>query len=186
MSDSNTTPETISTSYDELWDPGQIPSDLVYSRIQTAFNFLGLDKMWWDARIVRSEDLPEGVHEPWMAVNGSDGNDGRILIFPCLVNMQARQKGLFVVATILHEVLELYLWWQEHAHKMALTEDYHDGLHTLRHNMLDRLAWTLVPHAYPDIDPEEDIFHEAVSCNSRTVTVDDFQPWKPLPGGASR
>jgi hypothetical protein len=119
--------------------------------------FFGLDHMWWDLRVA----APGTYEDAYMATCSSHGADAFFLVGGRLPAMDCHHKGDFVAATIVHEVLEVFEWGPAIVEAALNTDGHLDAACDARHAQLDRLAWLLVPHVFPNLDPEEDFFEDS-------------------------
>lgn len=142
-----------SSDFYDVWMAGEPAPEKLKERFAEAMYFFKMGHRWYDVRIVDTNDKEwTGVY---MAMESSDGNDAMFAVNQWLVDMELPRKGAFVAATIIHEVLEMYLYPMTRSIQ-GLEAEVQVAIHSTMHYLLDRLAWDLVPHVYPNLDPEED------------------------------
>lgn len=142
----------------KAWEGGEQGTQKLQAAFATAMAFFGMGERWWEVRVAEA-----GMFEDtFMATNSTDGNEAFYLVSDWFVNLDCKQKGRLSAATIIHEVLEIFEW-PAGAVEAASDREQAPLMHVrvIRHHQLDRLAWILVPHVFPNLDPEEDFFNEA-------------------------
>ena len=143
----------------KAWDAAEAGPPKLVDAFKRAMEFLEMGTVWWDVRVSTSDndDFGEGT---FMATISTDGNEAFFLVTEWFTNLECRDKGLLVAATILHEALEVFEWAPD---TVTMASDTRrtpmTAVRAIRHHQLDKLAWLLVPHVFPDLNPTEDFFN---------------------------
>lgn len=155
----------------KAWEDGEPAGDRLDMGFRQALAFFGLEDSWWEVRLA-TEDSAFSNEGEFMAVLSSDGNEAFFIVSDWLVNLTCRSKGRLVAATIIHEVLEMFEW---PASQIEAVTDGGESLlpvRAIRHHQLDKLAWALVPHVFPNLNPEMEWFDEATDDGAGRTSSD--------------
>lgn len=141
----------------KAWEGGEQGTQKLQAAFDTSMCFFGLGDLWWELR----QSEAGAFDDTFMATNSTDGNEAFFLVSDWFANLECKQKGRLTAATIIHEVLEV-LEWPAGVVEAASDREQAPLAHVrvIRHHQLDKLAWILVPHVFPNLDPEEDFFNE--------------------------
>jgi len=154
-------PRGASTS--EEWLAAEPAPARLHGIVQRTLDYLGLDIEQWEVRIADTEKINR---KWWKDVDARaiivHGSTLHILVNPAM-GQEARKMGLLQHQILVHEVLHYMFFAHERTVQRLLGEDSRRGITVYEsgHDLLDRLAWTLVYHIFPDINPEEDILAES-------------------------
>lgn len=143
-----------SSSFEEAWRVGQLPSKKLGRTFHKILTYFGLQDHPHDLRVAdRLEDTDGACQAPY-------GRYIRIILSPeC--GRGTSEPATYVVATLVHEVLHILFWESDAYHEAAIDDPKLSAvLSEVRDHLVDKLAWTLLPHIVPDLDPTEDLFRE--------------------------
>jgi hypothetical protein len=156
----------------EEWRASEPANSAIMGLFKRAVEYLGIT-VDWHVKVYE----PEEDDKVWGLLDAvSEIQYGNVAYFIMNRNMAdgVPEQGKYQAIVALHEVLHVLLWDHDHLHEKSFDDGENLGelLEELRHITLDRLAWRLLPHVYPDLKPEEDYFEAVEDLDSTPLGVD--------------
>lgn len=151
----------------------------IRSMLQQAMDFFGLS-IPWEVTVVENIKGEGEETLVFASVNCAHGHYAHFLLNRNMASDMRSKRGLIVGSTLIHEVIHVFQWALDAPQERAFADDDPVGamVQEIRENQVEKLAWALLPHVYPDLDPEEDLFY----VEEATTQLHGFDAT--IPGGS--